>query len=96
MQYRQINLWNTTDIQFAPDTNDKLTKSKGGLPNDNILLKIFYTAIQNATKIMDYAGPKLESDIIVVIQLLRRLLISAVLDLKQYINSIYLSIDTKF
>jgi len=43
-------IYTTNSIEAVHRQFRKLTKTKGGFPNDNSLLKLLYTGIQNASK----------------------------------------------
>ena len=57
-------IYTTNTIEAVHRQFRKLTKTKGGFPNENSLLKLLYVGIKNASKKMDDASIKLEFDII--------------------------------
>jgi len=46
----EIVIYTTNSIEVVHLQCRKLTKTKGGFPNDNSLLKLLYLGIQNASK----------------------------------------------
>ena len=64
-------IYTTNSIEAVHRQFRKLTKTKGGFPNDDSLLKLLYMGIQNASKKWDDAEPELEPDDLAAIDLLR-------------------------